>query len=75
MRPCRKLQKHLECLNTGYKFNPHLIANSAVASKTIDIMRDGFDFDLEKKVQVSNDQEKSQSERRFPLQIPKWERN
>ena len=27
-----------------------------------------------KKVQVGKDQEKAQSEKRFPLQIPRWEK-
>ena len=31
--------------------------------------------DLLKKVQVGKDQEKAQSEKRFPLQKPRWEKN
>ena len=34
-----------------------------------------FVFNVSKKVQVGKDQEKAQSEKRFPLQKPSWEKN
>ena len=40
---------------------------------TAKLLRHGYRY--HKKVQVGKDQEKAQSEKRFPLQKPRWEKN
>ena len=55
--------------------NPMLICFMYLCGKSIFFTLSLLDIGYEmKKVQVGKDQEKAQSEKRFPLQKPRWEK-